>query len=86
MPCMNRRGCTARFRDRLSASQLAAILAHHGSCGGCGNDVTGNPRFAPGATPVPFCPACFEERWPTGAAGPFERGKPRVFPLRNAGG
>ena len=86
MPCMNRRGCSGRFRDRLSASQLAAILAHHGTCGECGNDVTDNPRFADsGGTMTPYCPACFEDRAPTGASGPFERGEPRVFPSRNAG-
>ena len=82
MPCFCRRGCAERFRD-LDGGQLLAILAHHGSCGGCGNDVTDNPRFADSADgiPVPYCPACFEERWPTGAEGPFERGKPQVYRL-----
>lgn len=77
MPCCDRRGCAGRFRDRVDAGQLLAIIANHGSCGGCGNDVTDEPRFAPGV--VPYCPACFEERWPTGARGPFERGKPQVY-------
>lgn len=84
MPCVNRRGCVERFRDQLSVSQLTAILAHHGSCANCGNDVTDNPRFRDsGKTLVPYCPGCFEERWATGASGPFEYGKPRVFPVRN---
>lgn len=78
MPCCNRRGCADRFRDRLDLPQLITILAHHGTCGGCGNDVTDNPRFAFGGS-VPYCPSCFEERWPTGAEGPFERGKPQVY-------
>jgi hypothetical protein len=84
MPCFGRRGCAERFRD-LDGDYLLAILAHHGSCGGCGNDVTDEPRFADApcasATPVPYCPACFEERWPSGAEGPFERGKPQVYRL-----
>jgi len=44
-------------------------------------DVTDNPRFAPGggSVPVPYCPACFEVRWPTGGPGPFEAGKPKVY-------
>lgn len=78
MPCINRRGCTARFRDRLDASQLRAVLVNHGTCHACKKDVTDNPRFDDAL--VPYCPACFEERWPTGAAGPFERGQPQVYP------
>ena len=83
MPCCNRRGCAERFLDRLSAGQLLAILWHHGTCGECGRDVTDKPRFRvdPGTGMLrPYCPACFEERWPTGAEGPFEHGKPQVYP------
>jgi predicted amidophosphoribosyltransferase len=79
MPCCNRRGCAGRFRDRVNAAQMLAILANHGTCKGCGNDVTDDPRFDP-VSPVPYCPGCFEERWPTGAQGPFEYGKPQVYP------
>ena len=83
MTCINRRGCAERFRD-LPASQLLAILAHHGSCGGCGLDATDHPQFRgpePGARPVatPYCPACYEERWPGGGPGPFEHGQPQVY-------
>jgi hypothetical protein len=81
MPCCNRRGCAERFRDRLTPGELLSVIAHHGTCGGCARDVTGAPRFAPGpdGTVTPWCPACFEERWPTGAPGPFERGQPQVY-------
>ena len=92
MPCVGRRGCAGRFRDRLDSHQLLAILVHHGSCGICHLDVTDNPRFRapitanpppPGSKrqiiPVPYCPACYEERWPTGAAGPFEQGQLQVY-------
>jgi hypothetical protein len=82
MPCVNRRGCGERFRH-LPAEQLRAILAHHGSCCGCSMDVTDNPRFGDfdpdGVTRKTWCPACFEERWPTGAEGSFERGQPQVY-------
>jgi len=82
MPCTGRRGCAGRFRG-LGVTHLMAILAHHGTCGGCAMDVTDEPRFGAepgtGGLPVPYCPACFEERWPTGATGPFERGKPQVY-------
>ena len=85
MPCIGRRGFTERFRGRVSDSQLLAILMHHGSCGGFGLDTTDNPRFRepePGTKgiAVPYCPACFEERWPVGAPGPFERGQPQIYP------
>ena len=81
MPCVGRRGCAERFADLLDARYLFAILAHHGTCGECGNDVTDEPRFDDsGRIPVPYCPACFEELWPTGATGPFERGEPQVYP------
>ena len=79
MPCCNRRGCVDRFRDSLTGPQLMAILAHHGACGGCGNDVTDNPKFADDQGMTPYCPACYEETWPSGKGGPFERGKPRVM-------
>jgi len=81
MPCCTRRGCAERFRD-LPAGQLLSVIAHHGSCGGCGNDITDNPRFGEpgtGGTMTPYCPACFEERRPAGAGGPFERGQPQVY-------
>lgn len=86
MPCIGRRGCTERFRDRVSASQLLAILAHHGTCGECGNDITDSPRFRDaGGMLVPYCPACHEELWPTDDEGPFERGKPQVYPRDRPG-
>lgn len=75
MPCVNRRGCAERF-SRLPQDQLLTIIWNHGSCGGCGDDVTDDPRFADGR---PYCPACFEQRWPSGAPGPFEQGKPQVY-------
>ena len=86
---MGRRGCTERFRDRLSADQLHAILIHHGTCGICAMDVTDNPRFRTDSRTGllrPYCPACFEEQWPTGAEGPFERGKAQVYRRETGGG
>jgi len=83
MPCCNRRGCAERFRDRLDGRQLMVILANHGTCGGCAMDVTDNPRFGPEPDgpgfATPYCPACFEARWPTGEQGPFECGQPQVY-------
>jgi hypothetical protein len=86
MPCFGRRGCAERFRD-LDGDYLLAILWHHGSCGGCGNDVTDSPRFRRllDGILVPYCPSCFEGHWPTGAEGPFERGEPQVYRLGATG-
>ena len=76
MACCNRRGCADRFRGRVNAAELLVILRFHGSCAGCSLDVTDNPRFRDGTA---YCPACHEERWPSGDPGPFERGKAQVY-------
>jgi hypothetical protein len=81
MACFGRRGCADRFRGRVSAAELLAVIRMHGSCGECGQDATDSPRFADPGTGflTPYCPACYEARWPTGAPGPFERGKAQVY-------
>lgn len=81
MPCIGRRGCAERFRH-LPAGLILAVIWHHGTCGACALDCTDHPRFHDDPVtglPRPYCPACSEEHWPTGGAGPFERGQPQVM-------